>query len=396
MAKRRVILVMIEPPLPFGNAAGRWLYVLLKGLVERGHEVVAFAACAKPEEIAKSRALFPAPDYDLRLYPFPVREGLGAKLETALRPHSFMFGPEFRRDLDAELAKGCDILHLEQLWSGWLALDHPDRALVSVHYLLGIDLGEFRPKTWRGRLEQGLAFRAERKLIRRLKHFRACSDRIAAPIAEAHPGAEVDVVPFGLDSTLYGFIPEARRGDEQVLSLIGSMNWYPGLSAAIRLLTRLWPEIKRKVPGAKLQIVGWAARSALRDYLDLPDVTIAEDVPEIQPYFDRTSVLLYAPVRGSGMKMKVLESMAFGVPVVTTTEGVEGIPALDGVHAGVADDDAGLIERTVALLLDPARQERQRVEARRLLESHCGPEATVSAIERIYDRMLARPEVSRT
>src|SRR4029453_11452473 len=63
--------------------------------------------------------------------------------------------------------------------------------------------------------------------------------------------------------------------------------------------------------------------------------------------------------RGSGMKIKILEAMAFGVPVVTTSEGVEGLPAEDGVHAGVCDDDDGLIERAVDLLQDPGRQERQ-------------------------------------
>ena len=63
--------------------------------------------------------------------------------------------------------------------------------------------------------------------------------------------------------------------------------------------------------------------------------------------------MVYAPSRGSGMKIKILEAMASGVPVVTTSEGVEGLPAVDGVHAGVCEDDAGLIDRTVALLEDP-------------------------------------------
>ena len=89
------------------------------------------------------------------------------------------------------------------------------------------------------------------------------------------------------------------------------------------------------------------------------------------------------------MKVKIQEAMAFGVPVVTTSDGVEGLPARDGQHAGISDDDAGLIERTVALLRDPGRQDRQRRAARQLLETHCGPEPTVAAIEAIYGHMLA-------
>ena len=105
MQPLRIALVLIEPPLPFGNAAARWFYVLLKGLVGRGHRVTAFAACSKPREIDDARRLFPAPAYDLRLYPFPERGGPRAKWDTLRRPYSYMFGPDIRRDLEAELIR---------------------------------------------------------------------------------------------------------------------------------------------------------------------------------------------------------------------------------------------------------------------------------------------------
>src|SRR4051812_11044446 len=158
MRPLRIVLVMIEPPLPFGNAAARWFYVLVKGLVARGHRVTAFAACSKPEELARARTLFPAPEYDLRLYPFPERTGWRSKRDTALRPFSYMFGADLRHDLEGVLADGFDVLHLEQLWSGWLGLEHVDRALVSVHYLACIDLGERRPRSAREALERRLLF----------------------------------------------------------------------------------------------------------------------------------------------------------------------------------------------------------------------------------------------
>ena len=78
-----------------------------------------------------------------------------------------------------------------------------------------------------------------------------------------NPRAEVTVVPVGIDTALYSYIPDERRDRGATVTLIGTMGWYPGYSAAVRLLDRLWPEIKRRVPGAKLQIVGWSARSAL-------------------------------------------------------------------------------------------------------------------------------------
>jgi hypothetical protein len=82
--------------------------------------------------------------------------------------------------------------------------------------------------------------------------------------------------------------------------------------------------------------------------------------------------------------------MAIGVPVVTTTEGVEGLPAVDGVHAGICDDDTGLVDRTVELLEDVGLQNRRRVAARRLVESACAPGPALDAIEAIYGRMTGR------
>jgi glycosyltransferase involved in cell wall biosynthesis len=204
------------------------------------------------------------------------------------------------------------------------------------------------------------------------------------------PWATVHVVPLALDLSLYPYIPAVRRPAEPVVGLIGSMDWYPSRSAAVRLLTRLWPAIRRRVPEAKVQVVGWGAREALRDYLPLPGVEVAENVPDTWPYFERTGVLLYAPAGGSGMKVKVLEAFAYGVPVVTTSEGVEGLPAQDQVHAGVCDQDEGLVERTAALLTNPAGQDRQRRAARALVEVHCNPQAVLDRVETCYADLLTR------
>ena len=174
----------------------------------------------------------------------------------------------------------------------------------------------------------------EERLVRRFTYFRSVSPRLQSALLRVNPLARVRTVPLALDTSLYEYITPARRPGTLVVSVIGNMDWYPTRSAAERFLTRLWPGIKARIPEAHAQVVGWNARVALKDFLNLPDVTIEENVPDIRPYFERTGVLLYSPARGSGMKIKVLEALALGVPVVTTSEGVEGLPAEDGVHAG--------------------------------------------------------------
>ena len=140
MRPLRVVLLTLEPPLPFGNAVGRWYYVLLKGLAERGHQVAAFAACKAQADADEAMRLFPEPVFSLRCYPPEHRRALQSKVNTLLRPQSNLFSPSLRRDLDRELAAGFDILHMEAHWSGWLGLAHRDRAVMNVHYLFQIDL----------------------------------------------------------------------------------------------------------------------------------------------------------------------------------------------------------------------------------------------------------------
>ena len=233
---------------------------------------------------------------------------------------------DVRRELAAVLRNGYDVLHLETAWSGWTALDaDPAKVVVNLLYLYAIDDANSSFVDIRTGLQRALRKRAERNLLRRFGTIAAITPRLESA-ARKITGGKVPVYwfPFAIDSTLYRFVPAQERPTRPIVSLVGSMNWRPSHSAAVRLLTRLWPGIKAQVPEAKLRIVGWRARSMLREYVDLPDVEIIEDVPDIAPYFRDSSVLVHAADDASGIKVKIVEAMAFGVPVVTNTEGIEG------------------------------------------------------------------------
>jgi polysaccharide biosynthesis protein PslH len=385
----RIILVINSPPLPFGSADARWYYVLLKELVAKGHQVTTFAVCGNLADIAKAQAIFPAPDYDLRCYPIvPGKTGLAGKISTFRQPYAYIFSDDFRRDLANELAKPYDILHLEQLWSGWLSLAHRDRSLINIHYLHSLDGSFDNNNSIETRLRKLMTDRAERKLITAYPHISTLSDRLSQQIQVVNPQAKIHTVPLGIDLSLYPFIEQRKVNPQPIVGLIGSFEWGPSYSAAERLITKLWPEIKQRVPNARLQIVGRSAQLALAKFIDTVGLEIYQDVPDTLPYFCDLDVMLYAPVAGSGMKVKVMEAFALGTIVVTTSEGVEGMPAIDRIHAGICEDDRGLIDRTVELLTDRLLSQQMRLKARQLLEEHCTPTVTVSQIEEIYTQII--------
>src|SRR5262249_28311038 len=152
-----------------------------------------------------------------------------------------------------------------------------------------------------------LLFRGEVGLIRRLNAVSTLSPRLAASIKSINPAARVFLVPFALDLSLYKYGSEDGSA-ELTIGFVGSLNWLPTYLAARRLLTRIFPLVKRSVPKARLLIAGWRARKALAEFLECPDVSIVEDVPDSETYFKRLQVLTYPLRQGSGVKVKILEA----------------------------------------------------------------------------------------
>lgn len=388
LSKKSILMILVEPPLPFGNAASRWFHVLLKELDRRGHRVDVLVVSSVANDIEKAKKIFSGRK-NFFIFPFGKNKGLRGKLQTFLYPHRYMFTPDFYKKLAELDPKNYDILHIEQTWAGWMGFPYKHKALINVHHLQSIDLEFVQPKSLKEKWLYQSWFSAEKKILTQYPFVRICSPRLKSWIEPWGTKKLIATVPVSLDLALYPFIPkEKRRHDQFTITVIGNMTWYPSISAAERLLKNLWPEISRQVPKARLRVVGWSARTALKDYLALPKVEILENVPDIQPYFEEASVMVYAPARGSGMKIKILESLAFGIPVVTTSEGAEGLPAIDMEHLGLCEDDQGLIDRTVKILKNPDLQERLRHAGRQLLSDHCGEIKTVDQIEALYEKIL--------
>jgi len=362
---------------------------MLKGLTARGHRVTVFSPCQNAAEGAEASRVFPQSEYALHCFEYADRPQLQSKLTALRRPQSYIYSRELETALHRALREPYDILHLEQQWTGWLTFPPRPRTLVGLQSLFRLDC----PTSAGGSLMDRLRYRrirdAEAALLRRFPSFCALTAEMTDEVRSIHPQASVHTIPLGIDLENYPFdaIPTE---DTQVVTMIGSFDWLPTRTATIRLLVRLWPAIHERVPFASLRIVGRHARKVLADYISVPGVTVEENVPDILPYFQQAAVLLYAPERGSGMKVKVLESFALGLPVVTTQSGVEGIPAVAGVHAGICEDDEGLIDACVSLLNDRAARLRQRTAARRLVERWCSSNVVLDALEDVYEEMLAQ------
>ncbi len=183
----RVVVVLTDPPLPLGNAAARWFYVLLRGLKARGRQLSALVVCDNPNDQAEVRRLFPETEFDIRFFPPPVRKGAWRKLESFLKPYSYIFSPEIEKAVSEEARKGFDVLHLEHLWGGWLGLDHTKSAVINIHYLFEIDLAESSKGSFMNWLRGFMTRRAERLLLRSYPTITTLTPRLSERVAQIAP-----------------------------------------------------------------------------------------------------------------------------------------------------------------------------------------------------------------
>jgi len=384
----KIVIVTPAVPHPFGDTAARWFYVLITELLARGHEVVALAATEEPaSRVDEAEQWFSRRGEKLKLHCHRLKVDSFAprrKLRSLVRPYSEMLQDHaFVEHLHRQLKLGYDVLHLEQLPTGWLGLGWP-RVLLNVHFLDVIDWAARNNPSVNDRKALWQAQRATRRLLLGTTNVRLLTPRLEEAARAIHPGGNYRVVPLALDVSLYALQPFV---EEPVVGLVGSMHWAPSRSAAERLITRIWPLVKRRIQNAKLHIAGWNALRCLGQYCPEKDLTMAENLAHPREFFSKAAVMVYAPSCGSGMKVKVMESMAYGVPVVTTWEGVEGIDYENGRHCWVAESDEELAEKTCRLLEDRAERQQMRLAARCLIEKLYSPRPVIDKMLAIYQQL---------
>jgi glycosyltransferase involved in cell wall biosynthesis len=181
----------------------------------------------------------------------------------------------------------------------------------------------------------------------------AVSERDARGIRElAGPTVDVRVLPISVDAQ--GTATLGARPPRPALLYVGGLHWPPNADAVRYFIDEIWPLILRDTPGATLTVVGRddaPVASALRQ---TAGVHLAGYVDDVSPYFEQARALVVPLRAGGGMRVKILETLARGLPVVSTSIGYEGIDAVPGVHLLAADSPSDFARETLRVFRDDA------------------------------------------
>jgi glycosyltransferase involved in cell wall biosynthesis len=180
----------------------------------------------------------------------------------------------------------------------------------------------------------------------------AVSAEDARLIREEFGGIDVDVIDNGVDRKFFESV-QPNRDPNQILFL-GGFDWRPNLDATALLLDRIFPAVRADLPAARLVLVGRKPPSSLQKRVQgMAGVELHADVPDIRPYLARSGVMA-VPLRiGGGSRLKILEAVATGLPVVSTRIGAEGLELTAGRDYVAADAPEMMAQELSACIRDP-------------------------------------------
>ncbi|HAL39711.1 MAG TPA: glycosyl transferase family 1 [Polaromonas sp.] len=234
------------------------------------------------------------------------------------------------------------------------------------------------------RFEGAKMLAAEKRLAQRFDLCTATTRAEWETLNGYATGADTDWFPNGVDADFFCPVDEAY--DTDTISFIGRMDYYPNQECMARFCEQTWPVLKGARPSMKLLIVGADPTPAMRKLGDLPGVTVTGSVPDVRPFI-RKSALMVAPLNiARGTQNKILEAMAMGVPVVTSTIAAGGVDAESETHFLVADTPSAYAQAIMRIIDSPAERNRLAVAGRQRMLSHHAWPRSMARLEGIIDR----------
>lgn len=295
---------------------------------------------------------------------------------------------------EADAGRPFDLVQADQLNMAPFAADLGLPRLLDQHnavwtIFIRMMLNERGPKRLLLEREWRLLRRYEGRICREFEAVTVVSEEDRRALEDAIRGPRaMPVIPIAIDVAGQAVI---RRNPAAtgVLSM-ATMMWPPNVDGVLWFAREIYPLVQREVAAARFYVVGQRPVAEVRA---LPEqnagIEVTGYVPDTAPYIAASACLIVPLRSGGGMRVKILEALARGIPIVSTTIGYEGIDLVPGEHLLVADTPEEFAAAVVRLMRDPELGARIAAAGRRRVLERYDWRAVCPAIDDVYGQMLA-------
>ena len=403
-------VVIINEGLGYPPKGGNWLRTLNLMLpLARRHEITYVCRGAKDEQAEQiARSFYAENGIRMRICGEPpadkkgpafyarVAANLASRLPYSIASHrSEDVRREIRRLANSE---NIDLFQFEALGYADALTGTGARTIVMAHNVESL-IWERLYQTERQRLKRWFIGhqlrkyeRYERAVMQGASRVVSVSREDAALLRERFGVSDPAVVDNGVDVSYFASAPTTRRPDPKQILFLGSLDWRPNLDAIDVLLTRIMPQVLAAEPDAHLAIVGRNPSPALiRRLRREPNVELHADVEDVRPYLAQSAVMT-VPLRiGGGSRLKILEAIASGLPVVTSRIGCEGLIFEPGRDLCVVEGEDQMAASLVESIRNPAPAAEMVRRGRTLIDAHYDWSRLADRLEQVWLDLASEP-----
>jgi O-antigen biosynthesis protein len=233
--------------------------------------------------------------------------------------------------------------------------------------------------------------RYETRMVRRFRRVQVCSRENAAYLQQFVPELRGRIDPdlrALIDTRSYRFVSGPRAS--HTMLFVGSVRHKPNLHALVWFVDQVFPHIIAADPAAILIVAGAGSWEAMGGKLNHPNIRPLGFVPDMRELFERYAVFVCPILSGSGVRVKLLEAFASGIPVVSTTLGAEGLASKEDGYCELADEPEEFARAVVSLLENPERAEVMACRARKMVEEEKDAGVLTGRLVKVYRREVRR------
>ena len=205
----------------------------------------------------------------------------------------------------------------------------------------------------------------ERKICERSAAVVVTTEREAQLVRQISDTAPVRVIPNGVDTDYFNPSVRLAASARPTVTFTGDMSYFPNEDAVVFFARRVLPLIRKSVPEVRFLIVGRNPSRSVKRLLEIDGVEVTGFVPDVRPYLAQTHVAVAPFSIAAGIQNKILEAMAYCLPVVATSRTVRGLSAEVAEIVETGDSPEELAAKIVRFLRDPEFARERGMEGRR-------------------------------